>query len=151
MNSNLENTRWSTWQGETRGPELTFNSLFSARAYNCCLHYTTPTNARFQLLGSCLWFERLTTEIWDLMVPMVYKTVVKEKFITQWRHVVLGRLPDSDLKVETDESFRRCSPDAMDKILNNVTSLRSLALQVCFLQLVCLRALHRWTLYYNFL
>ena len=49
------------------------------------------------------------------MVPMVYKTVVKEKFITQWRHVVLGRLPDSDPKVETDESFRRCSSDAKDK------------------------------------
>ena len=77
------------------------------------------------------------------MVPMVYKMVVKEKFITQWRHVVLGRLPDSDPKVETDESFRRCSPDAMDKIWKNVTSLRSLASQVCFLQLVCLRALHR--------
>ena len=35
--SGEENTRWSTWQGETRGPELTFNSLLSARAYNCCL------------------------------------------------------------------------------------------------------------------
>ena len=67
------------------------------------------------------------------MVPMVYKTVVKEKFITQWRHVVLGRLPDSDPKVDTDESFRRCSSDAKDKKREkNVTFLRSLALEVCF-------------------
>ena len=66
------------------------------------------------------------------MVPMVYKMVVKEKFITQWRHVVLGRLPDSDLKVETDESFRRCSSDAKDKKIKNVSFLRSPAPQVCF-------------------